>query len=320
MLIFIGCNPKKKDHPTTSYRALSSPVKSVPLKEQAQDLTSPEASAEDTLTDYSICDSLIQKRSYYWSKKDSIIQHILSINDGTLPKQHRSFLTALLDTSKSVLSFQKPLAGIFRLTGKGPGVLSDSQNVLNNAGQLFEYYPEQRLIRSKDTLNYSHYMDQSIYKVYKGVLDSAGIDQRDIHIYGIDFKSRSRVLEVARQYSECESYTFLPIDTTYLRLKDKVLFSSQYDLDLEYLSHPTIDSLQQTDPIHICWDCPNNAKQVTVFARLKGTKNVYFTYADTFPYNDKLHVPTRGLIYFSENNQIIELWSSSIDHFGCSCL
>lgn len=275
---------------------------------------------QDTVIDYTLCDSLVKRSSYFWKKKDSILQYILSENDKTLSETNKNFLKNLLKPTDSLLSFQKPLTAVFRLPSKGPGILSNSFHEFKEDGTAVEYYPEKDIIELRDTLNYSHYMEHSIYREYTGLLDSLGITTRDVYTYGINFQARSRALEVARQYSECEQYTFLPLDTTRISIDDKVLLSSTYDLDLEFMSNASIDSIQKHNPIHSCWDCPNSADQEKVFARLRGTKNVYFTYADTFPYNYSLDTPSRGLIYFTDQNEIIYLWSDSLDLFGCSCL
>ncbi|GAB2775483.1 hypothetical protein GCM10010465_22460 [Actinomadura fibrosa] len=56
------------------------------------------------------------------------------------------------------------------------------------------------------------------------------------------------------------------------------------------------------------------------FARVKGTNNLFFAFADTFPINNELDTPSRALILVNEKDELIYLWYEEIDLFGCSCL
>jgi hypothetical protein len=100
----------------------------------------------------------------------------------------------------------------------------------------------------------------------------------------------------------------------------QLLSSSPYKIDLVFENTKRIDSLIKSDYKKECLDCPNSTELQKTFARIKGTDNLYFIYADTFPINNKLDTPSRALILINKEDEIIYLWYDEIDLFGCSCL
>lgn len=127
-------------------------------------------------------------------------------------------------------------------------------------------------------------------------------------------------MELASYEDECLEYFEYLIDTTSISLEDKVLFSSPYVIDLVFENNPEVDLLLQKDYREDCVDCPNSTKFQRSFARISGTNNLYFVFADTFPLNNKLDTPSRALILINHKNEVIYLWYDEIDLFGCSCL
>ncbi len=252
--------------------------------------------------------------------RDSVIMKIVNDSTRNISLTNRQFLLQLLKNHDSTLSFQRPLGSIIRFPEKAPFVLSLKKWVKIEPKKYKEFYSEDWIRKKADTIPFNYRLDGSRDTVFTGAYDSVGISNRSIFVYGINFKNEVRVADFGLHWTECSEYYFSTIDTTSLKNTDRILISSTYDLDLEFGSYPKIDSIIQSNPIYQFYDCAHNYPDQVTYAQLKGTENIYFLYADTFPFNDQFDTPIRAVHYISETGTIIELWSEELDLFGCSCL
>ncbi|WP_162054159.1 hypothetical protein [Pontibacter pamirensis] len=132
-------------------------------------------------------------------------------------------------------------------------------------------------------------------------------------------KVQTKVVNFGSYAGECLEYYNYLIDSQPFKSTDKVLFGSRYNLDLAYRNYPAIDAQLQRQVKKVCEDCPNSREHEKTFAALKGVDDIYFTYADTFPLNNELETPLRGLV-MKMGSKVVYLWYAEVDLFGCSCL
>lgn len=132
-------------------------------------------------------------------------------------------------------------------------------------------------------------------------------------------KVKTKVVNFGSFAGECLEYYNYLIDSQPFRASDKVLFGSRYNLDLVYAGQPEVDLLMKVQLKEKCADCPGSDEYQKTFASLKGVPDVYFTYADTFPLNNELETPLRGLV-MKMDDKIVHLWGARLDLYGCSCL
>ena len=245
------------------------------------------------------------------SLKEKLINEILLKNKGLLTKNNLTFLRALVSENKTDLAFNKVLFPIFRLSENEIGVFTYSNSK-----------PEIRLINKFDTIQENVEKNIGAVIFYPQLLNYVfnGETRPDIKYYSKDRIGITKIKELGIFLDACLEYFEYSIDTIDISINDKLLFGSKYDIDLIFENNPFIDSLIQNSVIDDCLDCPNSMKKQKTFARLYGTKNLYFVFADTFPINNKLLTPSRALILVNENNEIIYFWYDEIDLFGCSCL
>lgn len=83
-----------------------------------------------------------------------------------------------------------------------------------------------------------------------------------------------------------------------------------------------IDRLLRKQSDYYWKDCPSSIDKEQVFAKLKGTDGVYFTYADEGKDGaqpDWNVYPMRSLIYVNTKNQVKHIWKSELYEQYCSC-
>ncbi|WP_347157634.1 hypothetical protein [Pontibacter chitinilyticus] len=132
-------------------------------------------------------------------------------------------------------------------------------------------------------------------------------------------RTKTKVVNFGSFANECLEYYNYLLDTKPFKATDKVLFGSPYNLDLVYAAYPSVDQLMQQQLKPACFDCPTSSAQEKTFAALKGVNSLYFTYADTFPLNNQLQTPSRGLLMVMDG-KIVYLWYAEVDRVGCSCI
>ena len=243
------------------------------------------------------------------------------ISNQKLTENNRIFLKSLKENNQDEFAFKKVLAPIFRLSNKEIGILAfPKYKQVNN--KLVSISKEMDLIENFDTITENTMEHFGEIKFYPKLLNSVFKDasEPELYFYTTSRKDSTRIKELGIYVDECLEYYEYSIDTTNISLNDKVLFSSPYKIDLVYKSDFTADSLIKAQFRKECYDCPNSLDSLKTFARVKGTNNLFFAYADTFPINNKLDTPSRALILINEKDEIIYLWYEEIDLFGCSCL
>ncbi|AZQ43514.1 hypothetical protein [Nonlabens ponticola] len=270
-------------------------------------------------TDSVDCSELWAKRFWDDEKRNQLIDSIISSND--LTPNNSILLNRLRASNKNNLVFKKPLAPIYRLSPDELGIFSFPK--YNMEGDvIISFSPEISLMDSHGIdypLNTENY---GVLQFFPSIMDSMYSQQeRPKLFYHTDQKTGVFSIENLGVYEdECLTYHQYSIDTTSISLEDHLLFSSPFKIDLVFENKKEVDYLFKTDPIKNCADCGNSWHLQKTFARLEGTENVFFVYADTFPLNNELDTPSRALIYVTDSDEVIYLWYEEIDLFGCSCL
>ncbi len=268
----------------------------------------------------------ISECELYWSNrypKDSILNKIIDniINENDLTKNNKELLTELKLNFNDTLVFEKPLSPIYRLSQEEIGIFSFPRYKYEN-NSLINVSKELDLLKSFDTIKNNTIEHFGKVKFYPFVLDSLFPDRENPFIYYYTDKESklSQIINFGTYVDECLEYFEFSLDNKKIDLKEKLLFSSPHNIDVTFKNYPKIDSILKNQVKKDCLDCPNSDHFEKTFALLDGTKNVYFVYADTFPINDKLDTPSRGLIYLDKSNTVKYIWHEALDLFGCSCL
>lgn len=271
---------------------------------------------EEKLTD---CDKYWENRFPSDSIKTEYINEIISENK--LTENNLNFLNALKNAKQDDWAFNQVLSPIFRLSNSEIGIFS-FQKYQHIDNKLVPVSKEFDLIEKLDILTENTMDNSGEIKFYPMLLDSIfkQNNRPTMNIYTINNTDSTQIRELGVYIDECLEYFEYSIDTTNISLNDKLLFSSPFKIDLIFENDHDVDLLLEKDYKQECNDCPNSTKFQKSFARIKGTDNLYFAYADTFPINNELDTPSRALILINKNNEVIYLWYDEIDLFGCSCL
>lgn len=264
------------------------------------------------------CDSVWRNWSLRYSQKDSIIHGIVNQFKGSLPKENINLLFDLIERKDSLLKFKQPLSAIFKGLTPEPFIISNSQWKKEGEGYQ-DYYPENYLFEKVDTVKTDFY-DFDSRKYFRHIIKELPKEDRRIKVVGLKNTANALVSVLGKQNSECESYAFYNFDYTGYDSLFTPLVASQYKIEIEFGNWPEIDLLIEQNPINHCTDCPNSYEKARTFARLKGTTNTYFSYHGPALEAKESYTPSRSLFYVNKELEIIQLWSDSIDLFGCSCL
>lgn len=277
-----------------------------------------ETISEQKLTD---CDKYWMNRFPSDTLKVEYISKIIAENKNTLTENNLVFLNALKSQKQNDLAFNKVLSPIFRLSNSEIGILTFPK--YKQVGNTFiPVSKEMDLIKKFDTITENTMEHFGKVRFYPMLLNSVFKQKSKpiINYYTVNKIGSTQINELGAYVDECLEYYEYSIDTTNISISDKLLFCSPYKIDLTFESTVKVDSLLKKQVKKECLDCPNSSHLEKTFAKLSGTENIYFVYADTFPLNNKLDTPSRGLILVKENNEIVYLWYDEIDLFGCSCL
>ena len=157
---------------------------------------------------------------------------------------------------------------------------------------------------------------------YPEILDSIYTthEKPTINLFTPDTMITVQIKDLGFHFKSCFEYFQYSFGTKNIYENDSILFGSTLAIDLTPERNDKIDSLISQQVKTECYDCPNSDHLIKTFAKVDGTDNLYFVYADTFPLNNKLDTPSRGLVIVRDDNRVVYLWHSEIDLFGCSCL
>lgn len=265
------------------------------------------------------CEEYWKNRFTSDSLKAEYIDEIISKK--TLSENNSTFLNALKSQKENDLVFKNVLSPIFRLSDSEIGILSfPKYKKIDN--KFISVSKEMELIEKFDTITNNTMEHFGKIRFYPMLLNSEfkNNSKPNINYYTTSKIDSTKILELGAYIDECLEYYEYSIDTTNINKNDKLLFSSPFKIDLVFENNEKIDSLIKSDYKKECLDCPNSTELQKTFAKIKGTDNLYFIYADTFPINNELDTPSRALILINQENKIIYLWYEEIDLFGCSCL
>lgn len=275
---------------------------------------------------YALRDTL---RPYFWEicpkyfklirRKDSLekpeVDSIMNALIANKKSQNTYFINEIIHQRRdtSLLTIEKAIAPVFNLK-------IDSVGIYNS----YDYHADKELLQktnyynevSRETIVLGNTLKTWLYDT---VIENLNL--KNIFIYSTTNKYESKILSFGKYEDEClEYYYYDCMIDTHMKNEKEYLFSSKYDLELEYTTNKEIDSLINLKYINICFDCPSNWDTQITFAKLKGYENLYFSYVLKNNSNgENTYTPMRALHYVN-NDFIIKLWASDIDLFGCSCL
>ncbi len=251
----------------------------------------------------------------FWANRNPSsdrVQALVSmiLNSHNMSEENSSFLKAIASDTTSQLAIQRPIAPVFRLTTDELGVyVTDvfSKKAMEPSyfSSHFEYHDSVMNSGQLETLVFSPNQEKV---------------EEPFYIYSDSGSQKVMYNRFGLYAGPCLEYGVYTLDLELLEQFDSFLFASPFNLDLVYETHPIFDSILIQNADGPYFDCPSNEHLFKTFARLKGTTQLYFVYADTFPVNNTDY-PTRALVYFEPETLIpVFLWIDGIDLFGCPCL
>lgn len=268
-------------------------------------------------------DSIIRKDSL---KVDYFIQHIMPDTLGAeMPTSNKIFLQALkISLTKDFQEkaqqaiIEYPLLSILKIDGQ-LGVFKEPQYGERNGGTI-DITKEYELITASGYYNTREFGDDNwVYfpKIFNSLLDGK---KEELYAYTNKGVKKTSLINFGLYDNECSPTYIYPINTKPFKKEDHILFASPYLLELEYGNYPDIDSAIHKRLRKDCLDCPNSEHLSKSFAKLKGSNNLYFMYAD--PLSDGLYIdyPYRSLVMKMNDGHLVHIWYDGVDLFGCSCL
>lgn len=244
---------------------------------------------------------------------NSILQSLGSNNSKMTNNQRflNSLIAQMSDTS--LITVEKAIAPVFNIKKNSIGIYnsgnyySGDEKLLRKTGFFSEIRNE--MIPSQKTF------------LYENVIDSLYVNPKSVFLYSTKNVYESQVEKFGKYIGECIEYFYYECKTNSAIINEKeFMFASPFKLELTYVSDNKADSIINSNFPNICYDCPNSWHLQKTFAKLNGFENLYFTYSgEPNKKIDDTYTPLRAL-YYVKNNLIIELWSDSIDLFGCGCL
>lgn len=250
---------------------------------------------------------LINKTNEIEQKKnDSLKNKLLKINSSNI--ENKLFLQSIIKSEIDSLTptYLKNISPIFEKI--------NSRHCVYNVDT--GYHADKQIFNKSKI---SKKIIESNYSIFEFQEDSLVIKKKDsIKIYAYNTKKRSEIEDLSFGYqpNECigEYYVFpLKID------EKKLLFSSVFKLEIEYHNYPKIDKIIKNKYPDICNDCPNGWSDLKSYGKLKGYDNIYFL-TTSIEEIDDTDTFIRAIYLVNEQNDIVELWSSEFDSFGCACL
>lgn len=240
-------------------------------------------------------------------RNDSLKNQLLSVK--TTNSENETFIKSIIQAQIDTLnpSFYSTIAPIIEL--------NDNSKVIYNTDLKFfadnELFQESYIYKEiyDENANYSSGLMED-----KLILNS----KYAIEIFAYSAIGRYKIEDLSFGYQQNEcigSFYVFPIKN----VSDKVLFSSTLQLEIEYENYPRIDSLIVNEYPDICNDCPSGWSHLKTFGKLKGYENVYFATTRIQEFDDT-ETLIRAIFLITKENEVIRLWSSEFDSFGCACL
>lgn len=276
---------------------------------------------KDKKSDTLVASEIYDETYYQQNVKGNmfIIKYLDSIlvNNYTISEVNQVFLKELIHSLKDPLNedknraFDKILSPFFTLSSTKLGIFGFPIYLNNSKNELIDIARESRIIPKNQKL-----LRDSIEKTLE---ENNGSVFPVIYLYTPKQVLTSHVKNLYYLQDDCLEYYRYSVGRETQYVNAKVLIGSWLRMDLHYQNFPEIDNLIQKQAKKEKGDCPDSYHLAKTFAQVKGVDNLYFIYADTFPFNNKLDTPMRALVLEMEN-KIIYIWSSELDLFGCSCL
>jgi len=266
-----------------------------------------------------MCDTFWERRYPSEGTKKMYLEKILS--EEKLTENNKKFISALMSFPSHVLAPQKPVYPIFRLSESHAGIFAFPEYDRDD-DSFQDISAENSFIQKFTEVRKDHSSNDSAEHFFPALVDELleVMGSPEIFYYSLKERGESRIENFGVNYGECFNYYTYLLPQNEKITAENLLFGSQHKIDLVYENYPQIDSLLSAQNKNECLDCPASFDSERTFARLKGTDNVYFVFADTFPINDQLDAPSRGIVYLNQSNEVGYLWYEEIDLFGCSCL
>lgn len=270
-----------------------------------------DATNAKTQVTYSIDDSLEKER----------LKSIL-LRDKDIPPYNKRLLQNILKNmdnrfnGEDELGIDEDIFGIFTLKKGETGIFTYPVYKEDNNKSIVDVSGEAKML-PRGSSQYSTETEKKVPNIMDSLYKKG--KAKSVYVYSFD-KRFSTDLRDFFYYDNCRKYYRYSL-TLKKNEPLNILLGSKYPLELLYGEYSEIDSLlkEQYKIGESPSDCPNSYHLARTFAKLKGTDNVFFVYADTFPLNNKLDEPMRGLVMNIEG-KIVYIWSSNLDLFGCICL
>ncbi|MHC2993315.1 hypothetical protein OB13_17655 [Pontibacter sp. HJ8] len=281
-------------------------------------------------------EALVRECTEYWAEiqrlnsiaADYFSQEFLpkALANPALPGENRKFLLALKadlhqpkEEFHSNLAIEQVLLPIFKLNKDQLGILAFPKYDIDNPDLQDISLEHKILTQHKLAPAYDNH-SQTKLALHPTLADSLFKNRnRSVYTYTTQRKVKTQITNFASYHGECLLYYNYLLDNKPFKGDDKVLFGSRYSLDLNYKGEPEIDALLKSQYKKKCQDCPNSGELQKTFASLQGVEGLYFLYADTFPLNNELDTPLRGLV-MKMNDKLVYLWHAEVDLVGCSCI
>ena len=279
---------------------------------------------------------LVRECEAYWAerkklnarKADYFEKNVLAKALATpeVSEQNRKFLLDLkvylrqsVAERSELLAPRQLLFPIFKLNKDELGIVGlPAYDYTNHS--LIDISEESRLLSQHQTKTDVVPHTETEVVFHKAIADSL-FKQLDRVVYTFTAQKpvKTQLQHFGSYTGECLEYYLYQLDAKPFDSQDKVMFGSRYNLNLTYKNHPEIDKLYKEQSRPQCADCPNSDEFTTTFANLTGVEDLYFTYADTFPLNNQLNTPSRGLV-MKMDDKLVYLWYAEVDLVGCSCI
>lgn len=261
-------------------------------------------------------EELIRKCTQYWAERQKLdslkvgyfTTEVLpkALANPALSEQNKKFLLALkvylspsLTERNSALAPEQVLFPIFKLNENELGIFGFP--AYNTSDTTFtDVSAENKLLVNtrpgKKTNNTAE--DKIVF--YPELADSLFKNSdRSVYAFTTRKNVKTYITNFGSYTGECLEYYSYLIDSQPFNDNAEALIGSRYNLDLVYKDYPEIDVLLKNQIKKECADCPDSGYLAQTFATLKGVPGLYFTYADTFPLNNKLDTPLRAGLFHS---------------------
>ena len=274
----------------------------------------------------------------YWQKQDSLNSIKLDYfkneilnpaqNSKSIPKSNIAFLEELykyLNLSRiereSTLTLQRPIFPVFRLEEGYLGIFSfpkyhcyKNEQGYTNCDNISA---EKKALLSNTTEQNKLVDNPKARLISNTAAFEEIVSSKNVRVFTSSTSYHDQVTQLFSYEDECLEYYLYQLEK---QSAEVPLFATVFDLKLVFNSNTEIDKIVENQYADGCYDCSFEYEPVKTFATLDGVDNIYFTYTDTFPLNNKLNYPERAIRMMLNDGTVVVLWSESIDLFGCGCL